>query len=163
MDTLGSTYCARVEMSRSDHLGMDKLYTSSSMGETDSPFLRSCLPLALHLELGTCGTFLCTLACQLVLPLCLAMNHSKDQAARISPNGIILALLCNLQSLVTAILAQAQGLYQWDPGLALAGQEPCPGFLGEDKINGRGCAVSPRPPETLPGSLPRSLPCFGAG
>lgn len=48
-------------------------------------------------------------------------------------------------------MAQAQSLYQWDLGLALAGQETCPGFLAGDKINDRGCAVSPWPPETLPG------------
>lgn len=58
---------------------------------------------------------------------------------------------CNLWSLQFCKMAQAQNLYQWDLGLALAGQETCPGFLAGDKINGRGCAVSPWPPETLPG------------
>lgn len=59
------------------------------MEEIDDPFLSSHLPsLALHLELGTCGTFLCTSACQLVLSLCQAMkpmNHNKDQDAKIYP------------------------------------------------------------------------------
>lgn len=66
-------------MSRADHLGLGKLYKGSSMVAFSATIYH------LHLELGTCGMFLSTLACQLVLPLCPTMSHNKDQAANISP------------------------------------------------------------------------------
>lgn len=130
-------------------------------GKNDSPCLSSRLPpLALHLEPGTCRMLLshqhvsqCCHCAQLE-----SCEPQQRSGCRDIPNGTVVALLCDVPFLVTAILQTGSSSESvslrprpWQvKGLVLDSWE---------RIELMAEAVSPWPPETLLESLPRSLPC----